>query len=120
MSQENLAPGDFLVFQLESGFALLRVLAIDKIGNAKVWHLAAYQDFFEDIETAENATRASEGLTVSEPHLALTDRAFESTQVAKISAVALTEQDVHSLNEWRNDPHHKVSDRSVRLMLGLR
>lgn len=119
MSQ-NFQPGDFLVFQLESGYALLRVLDVDEIDGDKVWHVAACGDFFLDVEQAEAATVAPERLTVSNPHIALTTRAFESTQVAIIASVPLIDQELKQLNEWRNDPERKVSDRSVRLMLGLR
>ena len=119
MSQ-NFQPGDFLVFQLESGYALLRMLAVDEIDGDKVWHIAAYGDFFPDVEQAEAATVAPEHLMVSDPHIALTTRAFESTQVAKIANVPLTNKESNSLNDWRNESERAVSDRSVRLMLGLR
>jgi hypothetical protein len=40
-------PGDDLVFQLESGFGLLRVLAVARLGNRPVRdeELAAYRDW---------------------------------------------------------------------------
>lgn len=117
MSQ-NFQPGDFLVFQIESGFALLRLLEIDKNSADWIWHVSAYQDLFFDIETAEAATLTP--LKLSDPHIALTTRAFESTQVARISNKALTDDETAPLNIWKNDPEHQVSDRSVRLMLGLR
>jgi len=120
MSQQDLEAGDFLVFQLESGFALLRLLAIDDIDGNKIWHVAAYRDFFPDVDNAEAATVAPEHLTISTLHLALTDRAFVSTQVARIANVRLTEQELKPLNEWRDDPERELSDRSVRLLLGLR
>jgi len=44
-------PGDDLIFQLESGFGLLRVLAVEE----GVWHLLAYDEFFPDVESAEAA-----------------------------------------------------------------
>lgn len=119
MSQ-NFQQGDFLVFQLESGFALLRVLSVDEIGGDKVWHVAAYGDFFPDVELAESATAKPEQLAISNAHIALTNRAFESTQVAKITNVPLTNVELNSLNRWRTDAAREVSDRSVRLMLGLR
>lgn len=114
--EHDLRPGDFLIFQLEAGFALLRLLAVDE---NNVWHVAAYSDFFPSVESAEDAIANGE-LKVSEPHLALTQRAFESTQVARISNLSLNENDVAALNEWRRDPGREVSDRSVRLVLGLR
>lgn len=119
MSQ-NFQPGDFLVFQLESGFALLKMLGADAGDGGKIWHLAAYADFFPDVERAEASAANSAQLTVSHPHIALTNRAFESTQVAKIGNVPLAESELKALTEWKNDPAREVSDRSVRLMLGLR
>lgn len=115
MSQ-NFQPGDFLIFQLESGYALLRLLAVD---DDAVWHLAAYGDFFADVESAENAAGDPHTLNVSHGHIALTRRAFESTQVAKISNTSLMESEMEPLTAWRQNPV-EVSDRSVRLMLGLR
>lgn len=119
MSQ-NFQPGDVLVFQLESGFALLRVLAVDENSSGRIWHVAAYDDFFPDIDTAEASAVEGTNLGVSEAHIALTERAFESTQVAKLVNVPLVDHELVSLNKWRLDPEHQVSDRSVRLMLGLR
>ncbi len=119
MSQ-NFQPGDFLVIQLEAGFALLRLLAVEEIGEDKTWHVAAYSDFFPDVETAEMVSANPQDLSPSDKHIALTNRAFESTQVAKVSNVELTEQEKTPLDDWRNDPNRVVSDRSVRLMLGIR
>ena len=119
MSQ-NFQPGDFLVFQLEAGFALLRLLAVDETDRDKVWHIAAYGDFFLDVESAEAALTDLQKLSVNASHLALTNRAFESTQVAKIANIPLTLQETATLNEWRDDPDREVSDRSVRLLLGMR
>lgn len=119
MSQ-NFQPGDFLVFQLESGFALLRLIAIDEMRGAKTWHVAAYGDFFPDVESAEAALTDPSRLSVNSPHIALTTRAFESTQVARIANIPLDASETELLNEWRNDPNREVSDRSVRLLLGLR
>jgi hypothetical protein len=114
--EHGLQPGDFLVFQLEAGFALLRLLAVDE---DDIWHVAAYSDFFPSVESSEAAIEAGK-LKISEPHVALTQRAFESTQVARVANLTLDEHDVAALNEWRSDPAREVSDRSVRLMLGLR
>ena len=108
------------MFQLEAGFALLRLLAVEADVDEKTWHVAAYRDFFPDVETAENASLAESGMKFSDPHIALTTRAFESTQVARISNVSLTDEEIAPLLEWKNDPDRQVSDRSVRLMLGLR
>ena len=119
MSQ-TFQPGDFIVFQLESGFALLRVLDIDEAEGEKTWHVAAYNEFFPDVDSAEAAASDPRTLTVSSRHIALTNRAFESTQVAKLINRPLTDEDVSGLRDWRVDPAEGVSDRSVRLMLGLR
>jgi hypothetical protein len=117
---QDFKPGDFLIFQLESGFALLRILAIDENSDDTIWHLAGYNEFFPDIETADAALGNPDSLTISDPHIALTNRAFESTQVARMKNVPLRNEELAALEAWKNDPEHKVSDRSVRLMLGLR
>jgi len=119
MSQD-LQPGDFLVYQLESAVALLRVLDVSEVDGQKVWHLAAYSDFFPDVESAEHAVASPEVLTVTYPHIALTDRAFEGTQVAKITNSPLTNEEALSSKNWRNDPDRQIHDRSIRLLLGLR
>ncbi len=119
MSQ-NFQPGDFLLFQLEAGFALLRLLAVDELEEDLIWHLAAYDDFYLDVDMAETAINGGTSLRVSQPHLALTTRAFESTQVAKIANIPLTEAETAPLLQWQNDENRAVSDKSVRLLLGLR
>jgi len=119
MSQ-TFQPGDYLVFQLEAGFALLRVLSVDNSDDDLIWHLAAYDDYFLDVEMAEAAINGENSLFSSQPHIALTNRAFESTQVAKISNRQLTEAEIQPMLDWKNAPDHEISDRSVRLMLGLR
>ncbi len=119
MSQ-NFKPGDFLVFQLEAGFALLRVLAADDSDGDRIWHVAAYNDFFPDVATAEAVALFQDSIAVSHSHIALTNRAFESTQVARLSNIPLTADEIEPLDKWRNDPKREVSDRSVRLVLGLR
>lgn len=119
MSQ-NFQAGDFLVFQLEAGFAMLRLLAMDGGGSERVWHIAAYGDFFPDVESAEAITAYHDRLTVNNHHIALTTRAFESTQVARIANIQLTDKEMAALMEWRKDPERRIYDRSVRLMLGMR
>ncbi len=119
MSQ-NFQAGDFLIFQIESGYGLLRILAIDETADGTVWHLAAYNEMFLDIDSADAAIENSKNLTISYPHLALTNRAFESTQVARMNNELLAETDLKGLREWENNPRRKVSDLSVRLLLGLR
>ncbi len=54
MSQ-NFQPGDFLIFQIESGYGLLRLLAIDERPDGTTWHLAAYSDLFLGVEMADAA-----------------------------------------------------------------
>ena len=117
---ENLKPGDFLVFQLEAGFALLRLLAVDAAEGNMTWHIAAYSDLFPDVDAAETASANPSQLTLSNPHIPLTNRAFESTQVARIANIPLANHEIEQLTEWRNDLNREISDRSVRLMLGLR
>ena len=72
-------PGDDLIFQLESGFGLLRLLAVEGEGSETIWHLLAYEELFPDVETAEAALRGGARLGVRAPHLALTDRARGQT-----------------------------------------
>lgn len=119
MSQ-TFQPGDYLVFQLEAGFALLRVLSLDDSNDDLVWHLTAYGDFFLDVESAENAINSSNHPKPGLSHIALTNRAFESTQVSKIMTRPLNESEIQPMIDWKNDPDRQISDRSVRLMLGLR
>ncbi len=117
---QTFQPGDYLVFQLESGFALLRVLSVDDSSDDLVWHIAAYDDFFLEVDAAEAAINSENPPGSSLSHLALTNRAFESTQVAKIMNRPLTEIEIKPMLNWKNDPNGQISDRSVRLMLGLR
>ncbi|MFZ1699473.1 MAG: hypothetical protein WBO10_08985 [Pyrinomonadaceae bacterium] len=112
--------GDFLIFQLEAGFALLRLLDIEETGDNRIWHVSAYEDLFPDIDTAEAASACPGSLKRGNDHIPLTNRAFESTQVARISNLPLTETETAELIRWKADPDREVSDRSVRLMLGLR
>ena len=119
MSQ-NFQAGDYLIFQIESGYGLLRILAIDERDGEKVWHLAAYNELFFDIETADAALANPYTLTVNIPHVALTTRAFEATQTARMTNAALTEVELKPLEDWRRSDSKEVSDRSIRLLLGLR
>jgi hypothetical protein len=113
-------PGDFLIFQLEAAYGLLRVLAVDENGGDTIWHIAAYSDFFQDVDAADDALDQPEDLRPSIPHVALTNRAFESTQVAKMRNTPLNSDELAAYSEWQKSPEHKVVDRSIRLMLGLR
>ena len=118
MSQ-NFQAGDFLVFQVESGYGLLRVLAVDKYADEMIYHLAAYNELFLDVEFADAALENPNGLTVDIPHVALTNRAFLSTQTARMKNVPLTDAELQGLNDWRSG-EQEISDRSIRLMMGLR
>lgn len=119
-SIHDFAPGDFLIFQLESGFALLRVLDVQAMNGEAVWHVAAYRDLFLDTETADAALDEPENLGIEIAHAALTNRAFESTQVAKLRNVPLTGAELVAYEVWKSSTEPRVSDRSVRLLLGLR
>jgi hypothetical protein len=112
-------PGDDLIFQLESGFGLLRVLAVEGEGVDATWHLLAYDEFFPDVESAEAALARETPLLVRKPHLALTNRAFERTPVARLGNRPVTEDELAAYHEWLNS-ERVVSDRSALLMLGIR
>jgi hypothetical protein len=111
-------PGDDLIFQLESGFGLLRVLAVEGQGSATVWHLLAYDEFFPDVESAELAL-SQRMLPVRKAHMALTDRAFERTPAARLGNRPVTDDELLAYNQWLSSDRH-VSDRSALLMLGIR
>lgn len=120
MSQ-NFQAGDDLIFQLESGYGLMRILAIDEADDGdKNWHLRGYNELFLDVEYADQALANPSGLTVSVPHFVITQRAFESTQVARMGNRPLSEEEKQIVADWRNNPAREISDRSARLMLGVR
>ena len=112
-------PGDDLIFQLESGFGLLRVLAVDGEDAGTVWHLLAYDEFFPDVETAESALAQATPLPVRKAHMALTNRAFERTPVARLGNRPLMDNELDGYRDWLNSDRN-VSDRSALLMLGIR
>jgi hypothetical protein len=113
-------PGDDLIFQLESGFGLLRVLAVEEREEfGTVWHLLAYEELFPDVETAEAALATEGALAVRKDHLALTDRAFERTPAARLGNRPVTEEELSPYRDWA-ERGGEVSDRSALLMLGLR
>ena len=116
----QFAPGDDLIFQLESGLGLLRILAIEGEGPETVWHLLAYDEFFPSAEAAEAALAQPGSLNIRNPHLALTDRAFERTPAARLGNRALTEDELVAYREWEKSAERKVSDRSALLLLGIR
>ena|ERR1041385_4773872 len=115
----QFTPGDDLIFQLESGFGLLRVIAIDEPEGEPVWHLMAYEELFPDVETAERALANPESLRVRNAHMALTDRAFERTPAARLGNRPVSHQERAEYENWLQRGG-KVSDRSALLMLGLR
>jgi hypothetical protein len=119
MSQ-NFQPGDFLIFQIEAAFGLLRLLAIDEKDGEKTWHISALEDMFLDIDMADMALQNPSALKISLPHAALTNRAFEATQTSRMVNFPLTDEDLAPLNKWRDNPEREISDRTVRLLLGLR
>ncbi|HUS11166.1 MAG TPA: hypothetical protein VMZ30_11940 [Pyrinomonadaceae bacterium] len=116
----QFTPGDDLIFQLESGLGLLRVLAVEGEGRDTVWHLLAYEEFFPDVETAEAALNDPATLHIRNAHLALTDRAFERTPAARLGNRTLTQAELNGLREWEQSDDRRVSDRSALLLLGLR
>ena len=116
---ESFAPGDDLIFQLESGFGLLRVIAVDNMEGSPVWHLMAYEELFPDVESAENALAEPASLHVRRAHMALTDRAFERTPAARLGNRPLSDDEMAAYQNWI-EHDGSVSDRSALLMLGLR
>ena len=117
--QPQFEPGDDLIFQLESGFGLLRVIAIDDHEEKRVWHLMAYEELFPDIESAEQALKSPGSLHVRMAHMALTDRAFERTPAARLGNRPIADGERAEYENWIKTNGH-VSDRSALLMLGLR
>jgi hypothetical protein len=116
---QPFTPGDDLLFQLESGFGLLRVIAIDERDGKTIWHLMAYEELFPDAESAERALADPASLHIRTPHMALTDRAFERTPAARLGNRPVGEDERAEYQKW-TDRDGQVSDRSALLMLGLR
>lgn len=116
---QTFNPGDDLIFQLESGFGLLRVLAVEQKGPDRIWHLMAYEELFPDVEAAERALTQPENLHVRTAHMALTDRAFERTPAARLGNRPIMGEELTAYQCWGDDAGD-VSDRSALLMLGLR
>ena len=112
-------PGDDLIFQLESGFGLLRVLAVEGEGADKVWHLLAYDEFFPDVESAELALTRATPLPIRKAHMALTNRAFERTPAARLGNRPVVEDELAGYRDWLTSDR-TFSDRSALLMLGIR
>jgi hypothetical protein len=116
---QQFAPGDDLVFQLESGLGLLRVIAVEGEGADTVWHLLAFDEFFPDVESAERALAEPGHLKTRNAHMALTDRAFERTPAARLGNRPVQEAELAGYQEWLKSDR-KVSDRSALLLLGIR
>ena len=115
----SFAAGDDLVFQMESGFGLVRVLASEGEGAGAVWHVLVYFDFYPDVETAEAALASGGALAVREPHLALTGHAFEKTPAARLGTRPVTETELEARRRWEQSGG-QAQDRSVLLLLGMR
>jgi hypothetical protein len=116
---DQFEPGDDLIFQLESGYGLLRVIAVEERDGKSIWHLQAFEELFGDIESAERALAKPASLHIRKQHMALTERAFERTPAARMGNRPVSEDERAVYEDWsRNDGH--VSDRSALLMLGLR
>lgn len=115
----SFAQGDDLVFQMESGFGLLRVLGVEGEGPGAVWHVLVYEDFYPDVEAAEAALAGGGELKARIPHLALTDYAFGKTPVARLGNRTVLEPELEAFRRWR-ESGGEVFDRSVFLMLGMR
>ena len=116
---QQFAPGDDLIFQLESGLGLLRVIAVEGEGANTVWHLLAYDEFYPDVESAERALAAHHSLKIRNAHMALTDRAFERTPAARLGNRQVQDEELAGYREWLKS-ERKVSDRSALLLLGIR
>jgi hypothetical protein len=115
----QFAPGDDLIFQLESGYGLLRVIAVEERDGDAVWHLRAYEDLFPDVESAEAALTESSRLSTRAPHLALTDRALAKTPAARLGNRPVREEELAPLRDWR-ERGGVAEERSALLLLGLR
>lgn len=113
-------PGDFLVFQLESGYGLVRVLAFERDTEPATWHVSVYEELFPDVEWAEKAIDQGAEFHLYKPHLALTERAFDRTPTAKLKNVPLSETDLAAYRQWQQSPERHVFDRSLLLLLGMR
>ena len=112
-------PGDDLVFQVESGFGLMRVLAREGEGPGRVWHILVYRDFYPDVESAEAALARGPELEAREPHLALTEHAFEKTPAARLGNRAVQPLELEAVEGWRA-ARGGAQDRSVLLLIGMR
>lgn len=115
----EFTPGDDLVFQIESGFGLMRVLAAEGEGRERVWHVLVYQDFYPEVESAEAALASGRELEVREPHIALTEHAFEKTPAARLGNRPVGDDELAAVRSW-GQTGAAAHDRSLLLMLGMR
>ena len=112
--------GDDLIFQLESGYGLLRVLIVEHGEHETVWHLLAYEELFPDVESAEAALAAHGTLHPRITHMALTYRAFERTPAALLGNRPVMDEELSGYREWSASEDRDVSDRSALQMIGIR
>lgn len=118
---QDFQAGDDLIFQIESGYGLLRILAIDGENQEnRIWHLSSFNELFLDVEFADQALAQPGSLTIGNPHFVITQRAFEATQVARMGNRSLSDEEKRLVEDWQQNPEREISDRSARLMLGLR
>lgn len=115
----GFAAGDDLVFQVESGFGLVRVLGVEGEGEGRVWHVLVYEDFYPDVESAEAALASGRELRARLPHAALTEHAFAKTPAARLGNRPVDAGELRPLAGWQQSGR-PVHDRSVLLMLGMR
>lgn len=117
----EFAAGDNLVFQLESGYGIIRILAIDETPDGEtVWHLSVLEDFFPDTETAELALIVTDKpFRTRLAHVALSSYAFEKTAAARLNNTPVQGEELTELNAWR-EREGDVTDRSIASMLGFR
>lgn len=117
MSQ-TFTSGDNLIFQLESGYGLLRILTREERDGEIIWHISVAEEFYPDVESAEAALATGATLPVRAPHLALTNYAMEKTPVARLNNRPITDDELAPVREW-NERGGTVSNRSALLMLGF-
>lgn len=115
----QFSPGDDLIFQLESGFGLLRVLAVEQRAGETIWHLFVYEEFFPDVESAEAALAQNGSLHPRIAHVALTERGFERTPAALLGNRPLTDEELAPYRAWV-ERGGEVLDRSVFQIIGIR
>ncbi|MDQ3805204.1 MAG: hypothetical protein M3416_15420 [Acidobacteriota bacterium] len=115
----EFAAGDDLVFQVESGFGLMRVIGVEVEAGGRVWHVLVYEDFYPDVEAAEGALASGRELPTRLPHVALTEHAFAKTPAARLGHRPVTAHELEARTRWER-ADREVHDRSVLLMLGMR